>query len=142
MKRETKIEGGEVGCLLSEASHLVGLARPLSGLCSGPCLSPNPECVWFFSCDKSWIPVFFFLFFGCSPLQLLMARVWAGLVWFLVVWVQALTELVGSGCEAVAGRQVVLVKLAVWLIDVFSFGQSRVCFKTFAIATTLLHGQC
>lgn len=38
------------------------------------------------------------------------------------------------GSEVAAGRQVVLVGLAVWLVDVYSVGQARVCFKTLATA--------
>lgn len=54
----------------------------LARLCSGPSLSPNPECVWFFSYMIN-TGFLCWLFFGSSPLQLLMALVWAGLVWFL-----------------------------------------------------------
>lgn len=43
-------------------------------------------------------------------------------------------EPVGSGSEDVAGRQAVLVGLAVWLVDVYTVGQARVCFKTLATA--------
>lgn len=71
---------------LREASHLV---TRLLWVCSGPRVSPNPECVWFFSCTpKSGFSYYFFLVFGFSPLQLpmclaLMALGWAGWVWYL-----------------------------------------------------------
>lgn len=42
---------------------------------------------------------------------------------FRHVWV--LTWPVGSGSEVVAGRQAVLVGLAVWLVDVYSVGPTR-----------------
>lgn len=116
--------------LLQEASHLV---TRLLWVCSGPRVSPNPECVWFFSCaTKSGFSCFFFPVFGFSPLQLpmrlaLMALGWAGRVWYL--WfkcVQVLMEPVGPGSEVVAGRQVVPVGLAVWLVDVYTVGQTRI----------------
>lgn len=42
--------------------------------------------------------------------------------------------LVEHGSSAVAGREAVLVGLAVWLVDVFLVGQARGCFKTLAQA--------
>lgn len=60
---------------------------------------------------------------------------WAGLVWFAQFGcVRFLTEPVGSESEVVAGRQAVLVRLAVRLVDVYSVGRARVCFKTLATA--------
>lgn len=56
--------------------------------------------------------------------------------------VQAVTELVGSGllvCEAVAGRQVIPIKLAVWSVDVFSLGRTGVFIKTSATAASQLY---
>lgn len=60
-----------------------------------------------------------------------------GLGWFGSLrfrCVRALLEPVASGPDVVAGRQAVLVGLAVWSVDVYSVGQARVCFKTLATA--------
>lgn len=107
MKKETTIEGDDNRGRRSWAFASSGFTwLGLDGLGSGPSLSPKPECVWFFSymTQSGFMLSFLFL---------------------VAVQVQALTELVGSGFEAMSGRQVVPVKLAVWSVDVFSFGQTR-----------------
>lgn len=124
-------EGGDVGCLDRSAlrgftSGWTGPASKKLGYILGH-VSPNPECVWFFSCmTKSGFSCFFCFWLQSSAASNVFGSdgsCWAGLVWFSQFGsVQVLTEPVRSESEVVAGRQAVLVQLAVRSVDVYSVG--------------------
>lgn len=130
--------GADVGCLDHSALKSSCPVTWLLWVCSGPHVSQHSECVWFFSCKTNSGFLCFSVFWLQSFAASMCVGLWRlsfglgrlGSLRFWCVWI--LTGPVGSGSKVVAGRQAVLVGLAVWLFDVYSVGQASVCFKTFA----------
>lgn len=117
------------------------------GCVLAPHVSPNSECVRFFSCvTKSGFSCFLFLVTVlCSFRCVWLWRLLAGLSWFgslRFTCVRVSLEPVGSGPGVVAGRQAVLVGLAVWLVDVYSVGHARVWPQQFSLAAILKSTLC